>query len=200
MDIAAALKAFAAVFPAELPDKTMVVTIVLMARFRRPLAVWSGTAAAYGLHVSLAAAAGSLLVLLPEVGVTVATAGLFAVGAVLLWRSAKAHADEARSEMDAAPGNGSGASTGFKAFAASFGLLVVAEWGDMSQLVIAGLAGSTGSPVGVAVGGLAAMLTVSAIAVTAGQGLVKRLPLDRLQQAAAFVFAGLAGLTLLSLA
>lgn len=200
MDLAAALKAFAAVFPAELPDKTMVATIVLMARFHRPLAVWSGTAAAYLVHVALAATAGSVLVLLPETAVALATATLFAVGAVLLWRSAAAHADEARSEVDAAPGNGAVRATGFQAFVASFGLIAVAEWGDMSQLVIAGLAGSTGAPVAVAVGGLAALAAVSAIAVRVGRGLVKRLPLDRLQQGAACVFAGLAALTLLSLA
>ena len=36
--------AFATVFVAELPDKTMLATIVLSARFRRPLAVWIGAA------------------------------------------------------------------------------------------------------------------------------------------------------------
>lgn len=178
----------------------MVATIVLVARFRQPVAVWSGTALAFLLHVVIAVAAGSLLALLPDTAVTLATAALFLIGAVVLWRGAAAHAAEARAEVEEAPGDGAASSTWLKAAATSFGLIAVAEWGDMSQLVIAGLAGSTGSPVEVAGGGLAALLVVSALGVTAGRSLVKRLPLDRLQQAAACIFAGLAALTLLDLA
>jgi Ca2+/H+ antiporter, TMEM165/GDT1 family len=188
LDIGAALKAFAAIFPAELPDKTKVATILLVARFQHPGAVWGGTAAAYLVHVVIAVGAGSLLGTLPDLVVTLATAGLFLVGAVLLWRSAAAHAAEARSELDAAAGAGWARPPALRAALASFGVIFVAEWGDMSQLVMAGLAGSTGA--------LAALLTVSALAVTAGQGLVKRLPLDRLQRFAAAVFASLALLTL----
>ena len=43
-----ALRAFAAIFPAELPDKTMVASIVLVARYKHPLGVWLGAAAAFG--------------------------------------------------------------------------------------------------------------------------------------------------------
>lgn len=197
MDISAALKAFAAVFPAELPDKTMVATIVLVTRYHRPLAVWMGTACAYMLHVTVAAAAGSLLDLLPETVTVTATAGLFSVGAVLLWRSAAAHEREARAELDV---NGNDrVVTPFRAGVASFGVIAVAEWGDLSQLAIVGLAGSTGAPVAVAIGGMTALLAVSAIGVVAGRSLVKRLPLGKLQKAASGVFVVLAGLTLLGL-
>ena len=36
------LRAFLTVFPAELPDKSMVATIVLVTRYHRPMAVWLG--------------------------------------------------------------------------------------------------------------------------------------------------------------
>ena len=39
--------AFGTVFLAELPDKTMVASLVLTTRFRRPLAVWCGVAGAF---------------------------------------------------------------------------------------------------------------------------------------------------------
>lgn len=203
MDIAAALKAFAAVFPAELPDKTMVATIVLVARYQRPVAVWCGAATAFAVHVVVAVAAGSLLTLLPESIVTVAVAGLFTVGAVLLWRSA-AHVGEvvsevAESDADATAPARTLTAAPARAAAGSFALIALAEWGDLTQLATAGIAGSTGSPVAVAIGALLALWTVSALAATAGRGLVRMLPLAKLQRGAAFVFASLAIITLLGL-
>src|SRR5215218_880741 len=100
MDLGAALKAFAAVFPAELPDKTMIATVVLVARYQRPLPVWLGAAAAFTVHVIIAVAAGQLLSLLPDTAVTVATASLFAVGAVVLWRES-GRTDDAEDELRA---------------------------------------------------------------------------------------------------
>jgi putative Ca2+/H+ antiporter (TMEM165/GDT1 family) len=50
MSIRALLAAFATVFPAELPDKTMVATIVLVARYRRPGWVWLGAVLAFTVH------------------------------------------------------------------------------------------------------------------------------------------------------
>lgn len=38
------LRAFITVFPAELPDKTMIAIVVLVARYRRPLWVWADAA------------------------------------------------------------------------------------------------------------------------------------------------------------
>ena len=58
--------AFGTVFLAELPDKTMVASLVLTTRFRRPLAVWVGVSSAFVLHVVLAVSIGSLLRRLPE--------------------------------------------------------------------------------------------------------------------------------------
>ena len=84
MNLGAAFSTFAAVFPAELPDKTMVATIVLVTRFRRPVAVWVGAAAAFAAHVVVAVAAGGLLSLLPDTVVTIITAALFSAGAVVL--------------------------------------------------------------------------------------------------------------------
>ena len=60
------LVAFGTVFLAELPDKTMVASLVLTTRFHRPLAVWVGVSAAFALHVALAVTIGSLLRRLPE--------------------------------------------------------------------------------------------------------------------------------------
>lgn len=197
MNLAAAAQAFITVFAAELPDKTMVATIVLVTRYRHPLAVWAGAAAAFTLHVTVAVVAGSLLTLLPDLAVKLATAALFMTGAVLLWRSATSQAAEARSELDTADGQLAPEPT-WKAAVGSFGLIAVAEWGDLTQLATAGLAGSTGAPVAVAIGAVLALWSVCGLATIAGRSLIKVLPLEKVQRAASMVFAGLAVLTLVT--
>jgi Ca2+/H+ antiporter, TMEM165/GDT1 family len=205
MDLSAALKAFAAVFPAELPDKTMIATVVLVARYQRSLPVWIGAAAAFTVHVVLAVAAGQLLSLLPETAVTVATALLFAAGALVLWRESRnagkpgdedhqVPEDEAGAE-GAGAGSGSGPSD-MSVIAGSFGVIVLAEWGDLTQLATAGIAASTGAPVAVAIGALVALWSVAGLAAGLGRTIAARLPVEKLQRAAAFIFAGLALLTL----
>ncbi len=71
---------FAVVFLAELPDKTMVATLVLTTTYRRAFWVWLGAAAAFLVHVTVAVVAGDLLGRLPERPVKLAVAALFAVG------------------------------------------------------------------------------------------------------------------------
>ena len=63
---ATVVTAFATIFVAELPDKTMLATIVLSARFKRPLPVWIGAALALTLQMVIAVTAGRLLGLLPD--------------------------------------------------------------------------------------------------------------------------------------
>jgi putative Ca2+/H+ antiporter (TMEM165/GDT1 family) len=199
MDLGAALKAFAAVFPAELPDKTMIATVVLVARYRRPLLVWLGAAAAFTVHVVIAVAAGQLLSLLPDAVVSVATATLFFVGAVVLWRESRQTDkpdDEDHQVADADDGDATAGRSDMSVVAASFGVIVLAEWGDLTQLATAGIAASTGSPVTVAIGALLALWSVAGIAAAAGRTIAARLPVHRLQRAAALIFGGLALLTL----
>ena len=76
---------FLAVLPAELPDKTILATLILSSRYR-PGYAWTGAAAAFLAQVVIAVAAGGALSLLPKRPVEGAAAAAFAVGAVLLWR------------------------------------------------------------------------------------------------------------------
>lgn len=183
----ALLTAFVAVFVAELPDKTMFATLVLTTRFRAPLAVWSGVAAAFAVHVVIAAAFGSLLSRLPTRPVDAAVTVLFLIGAVVLWRSADENPDE---DEDV------GEAHGFGAIAArSFALILVAELGDLTQLTTAGLAARTGQPIAVGVGALLALWAVAGIGVTAGQQLLRWLPLPTVRRVAAIIFVLLAVLS-----
>lgn len=194
---AAALAAFLAVFPAELPDKTMVATLVLTTRFGRPLAVWSGVAAAFTIHVAVAAALGSLLVRLPDRPVDVVVAVLFATGAVVMWRSSSGSEGETQGwfsygSVQEGPEEVGGATTAQGIAARSFAVVLVAELGDLTQLATAGMSARTGQPVAVAVGALAALWAVAGLAAAAGARLLRVLPVAVVRRLAAGVFAALA--------
>lgn len=184
--IRSVLQAFATVFPAELPDKTMIATIILVTRFRRPLWVWLGAATAFLVHVIVAVAAGSALGLLPDPVVSGIVTVLFLGGAILLLREARRGEDEdleATAEPDV---------TARSTFIGSFGLVVLAEWGDLTQLATASLAAASRSPLATGVGAWAALISVAAIAVVFGRKLVERVPLHRINYVGAAVF-GLLG-------
>ncbi|NLA37104.1 MAG: TMEM165/GDT1 family protein [Actinobacteria bacterium] len=188
------LQSFAAVFPAELPDKTMFATIVLTTRYRRPLAIWLGSAGAFFLHVSLAVAAGSLLSLLPTTVVTVLVMSMFAIGAAFLLKEALGSDDDEDEEFDLRAG-----STAKTAAIAAFALIGMAELGDLTQLTTASLAAKTGTPFHVGVGAFAALLAVSALAATFGARLTERISMQKLNFVGAAVFAGFAAWTALEL-
>lgn len=188
------LQAFATVFPAELPDKTMIATIVLVTRYRRPGWVWVGAVLAFTVHVVVAVAAGSAIGLLPDVVVKLVVATLFLVGAVLLFRAARSGADD---DVDAEVAT---SATVQATVVGSFGLIVLAEWGDLTQLATASLAAKSGEPLSTGIGALLALAAVAGIAATFGRQLVARVPLHKVNYVGATVFAGLAVWTLVELA
>jgi Ca2+/H+ antiporter, TMEM165/GDT1 family len=186
--------AFATIFVAELPDKTMLATIVLSARFKRPLPVWIGAASALTLQMVIAVAAGRLLSLLPDRLVSIAVAVLFAVGAFILWRTSE-DADDEAAAADAEARDAEAAAlrptAWWRVSATVFGIVFLAEWGDLTQLATASLA-SRGEPASVFVGAAAAMMTVAAIGVIAGRALLRVLPERVLRRIAAGIFGFLA--------
>lgn len=194
MSVTDVLRAFGTVFPAELPDKTMIATVVLVARYRRPLWVWCGAVAAFTIHVTVAVAAGSVIGLLPDAVVGAVVAAMFATGAVVLFRASRSNREQVDGSEVIAE------ATPAAALAGSFALVALAEWGDLTQLATAGLAARSDSPVSVWIGALAALAAVAAIAATFGRQIVARVPIHRINAIAAAVFAALAVWTLVELA
>jgi Ca2+/H+ antiporter, TMEM165/GDT1 family len=185
---------FGTIFVAELPDKTMLATIVLAARFKRPFAVWVGAALALTAQMFIAVVAGRLLELLPDRPVRIAVAILFGVGAVVLWRTSDETVHEEAEHLVPEPHLQSPA---WRISTTVMGVVFVAEWGDLTQLATASLA-SRGEALSVFVGATAAMLTVAAIGVLAGQSLLRVLPERILRRIAALIFATLSVLALVS--
>ncbi len=185
MDLAVAAGVFPLVFLAELPDKTMFASLVLGTR-GRPLAVWIGVALAFAVHVTLAVVVGaSIGRALPRQWLDAFVAGVFAAGAVYAFVAGLRGEDE-QARVAQAP------SSAARAVAVAFGVIFVAEWGDLTQIVVFNLATRYHDAASVGLGSWLAMCAVAALAVGAGQGLLRLLSVRRARQLTAVVLAALA--------
>jgi Ca2+/H+ antiporter, TMEM165/GDT1 family len=193
----AAVTAFLLVIPVELPDKTFVATLVLSTRYR-PWPVWIGVAVAFGIQSLVAVAAGQLVSLLPDRPVQLVAAALFAVGGFILFASAgRAAAAERQREREYEGKVKNVQRSGLGAAFASFGVLFVAEWGDLSQLLTAGLVARGMEPVAVFAGSWAALAVIAGAAVVLGRVLMRYVSLTAIQYVGAVVCAVLTAVTLL---
>jgi putative Ca2+/H+ antiporter (TMEM165/GDT1 family) len=171
------------IFIGELPDKTMFATVVMASR-GHPRAVWLGAAAAFGVHVVIAATVGVGLVhLLPHRAVEALVAGLFALGAVYMFR--ESDTDETELVTREARTHRAVATT-------AFAVIFVAEWGDLTQILVANLAAHYHAALSVGVGSALALWTVAGIGVVGGQGVLRVMPVRMMHRVSAVLLATLA--------
>src|SRR5580704_4907607 len=188
MSLAIVATVFAVIFLSELPDKTALASLVLGSRYR-PSWVFAGVAAAFAVHVGLALAAGSLLALIPHRPLEIVVAVLFALGAVLLLRGRHDSGDDEHVELN-------GKEPGFWRVAwTSFAVILVAEFGDLTQIATATLAARYHDPLSVGVGAVLALWAVAALAIAGGRGLLKVIPLTWITRIAAGIMLVLAGIS-----
>lgn len=191
-----ALTTFAVIFPAELPDKSLLASLVLGVRYQA-LPVWLGAAAAFALHVAIAVLAGELLTLLPDTVVTAVVTALFALGALVLLAGGKSEDDERVGDR-AEPG--AGRARGVVPVAlTSFSMVFVGEWGDITQLATANLAARYHDPLSVGIGAVLALWAVAGLAILAGRRLLRRVPMRWVRRFAGAVLAVLAAISLAEL-
>lgn len=193
--LTAALVAFIAIVPVELPDKTFVATLVLSTRYK-PLPVYLGVLAAFGVQCLIAVVAGTLISQLPRRPVELVAAALFAIGAVVLVRGARQGDTTEEQAQDEYAGKLTDERPGWRAAGASFLVLFTAEWGDLSQLLTAGLVASGRPAVPVFFGAWAGLAVVSGLAILLGRWLLKRVKLSLVRYVAAVVCLALAIITL----
>jgi putative Ca2+/H+ antiporter (TMEM165/GDT1 family) len=184
---------FSAIFLAELPDKTMIATLLLSTHFHRRLPVWAGVTLGYAVHVLLAVIFGTALSQLPKTPIHVLVGLLFLTGGVMTWRSGSSADHDETAKWSASMSNARVVWT-----AAS--VILVAEFGDLTQLATAGFAARFDDPIAVGFGSIAALSSVSGLAVLAGGWLQKKVPLNKIQRAAAVLFASIGIVTLVSAA
>ncbi|MGH9017748.1 MAG: TMEM165/GDT1 family protein [Acidimicrobiales bacterium] len=187
MDLAVVAVTFGVIFVAELPDKTMIAAIVLASK-HRPGPVFVGAAGAMVANSAIAVGAGRLLELLPHRAVEAAVATLFAAGSLYLILTAEAGAAQ-RGEQEAAAAH---AMSNRRTVLAAFGVIILAELGDLTQILTANLAAHYHQPWSVFAGATAALIVVMAIGVVGGRALLRVLPLGVIRKAAGVILAGFA--------
>ena len=189
---------FALIFPVELPDKTFIATLVLATRYR-PLLVWIGVTAAFAVQTLVAVTLGGLLAQLPKQPVQALAGAMFLVGAFLLLRGAGLVYEQEAAVEEEFAAKVRGPATGLRAVGASFLVLFLAEWGDLSQLLTASLTARYQDPVSVGVGAFIALATVSALGAALGRQLLRRMRLATIRRTGAVVCLALAVITLVEL-
>lgn len=177
--------AFVITFLAELPDKSMFASLVLGTRYRASQ-VWAGAAAAFAVHMAIAVTAGQLLALAPQAVVRGVVAALFLAGSAYLWVSSfrpghHENADAAR--MGARP------ASFWRVAGMSFGLVFLAEWGDITQVTAANLAARYGA-LPVFAGATAGLWAVAGVAVSLGAKSLDTIPVRWIQRLTAAILLG----------
>ena len=165
---------------AEFGDKSQLVCMTLAAR-HRGLPVIFGAVAAFAFLNALAVLFGAAIAAwLPEWVVTTAVALLFAVFGVSALRYREEDDGEAVEEK---PGHG--------VFATTFLLIFLAEFGDKTQIAVAGL-GSTTEAGAVWVAATLALACTSILGVLAGRKFLHQLPLVWIHRISGLFFLALA--------
>jgi putative Ca2+/H+ antiporter (TMEM165/GDT1 family) len=186
------LTVFILILLAELPDKTMIAVLIMGSRYR-PVTVWIGATLAFAVHVTVAVAVGHLLQLLPHRWVEGVTAALFAAGsAYLLFVPEKEEEEKGEEEADQAR-------RGLRTVTAAFLVILVGEFGDLTQILTANLAAKYHSAISVFVGAMAGLAAAAALAAFGGKALLRVLPVAIIRKTGGVALAGFAVYTLVTL-
>ncbi len=191
MDFALALSVFGFIFVAELPDKTAMASMVLATRYE-PLVVFIGAALAFVIQVLVAILVGGLFALLPETLVHRGAGILFLVFAFFMWRD---NDDDDEDAKEAKSVKVAGQKF-YQGIWATFSVVFLAEWGDLTQLATATLAAKYNDPISIFVGATLALWAVAGIAIVIGSKASKFLKPEITRRVAIIIFV-LLGLALL---
>ena len=177
MNVGLFFTVFGVMFVAELPDKTMIATVVMGSRARAS-AVWIGASAAFLIHMAVASLAGHFLSLLPQRAVEAVVTVLFLAGAAfLLFVPEKEQVIKGEEE-----GGQEHAGSYLKMVATAFGVILIGEFGDLTQILAANFVARSHEVLTVFVAGSLALISVSALGAFGGQALLKVLPVSKIRK------------------
>jgi putative Ca2+/H+ antiporter (TMEM165/GDT1 family) len=177
---AATVTTFGLVAAAEFGDKSQLVCMALAARHRHWPVLWGAVLAfalLNGIAVAFGAAAGRWL---PEQAVAIAVAVLFAGFGI---RSLLVQEDEDEEAVEEKTGHG--------IFITTFLMIFLAEFGDKTQIAVAGL-GAAEPPLPVWLGATLALAGTSAVGIWAGRTVLQRVPQRTMHVIGGVLFLGFA--------
>ncbi len=176
---------FAVLFVAELPDKTMIATLVMGSR-SNSRAVWLGAGSAFVAQVALSCVAGRLILLLPHRVVLIFETVLFLGGAFYLLFVPKQHEEEKGEEAADHESLGSFLRVAGSAFLVIF----ISEFGDLTQLLVINFVAKSHDILTVFIAGSCALIAISGIAALSGRVLLRVLPLSAIRKGGGVILAG----------
>ncbi len=194
MSVGSFLGIIALMFVLELPDKTMIATIVMGTR-ARPLAVAIGSAVGFVVHMAIAVVAGTFLAKLPHTPKEIVVGLLFLGGAYYLLF----HSEEEEMEKGEKEGEEEQRSTWLREALTAFTVIFIGEFGDLTQIQAANLSAKTGQPLEVFLASSIALIAISFVGGYGGRLLLRVVPLRAIRITGGGLFAGLGLWTLYGL-
>jgi putative Ca2+/H+ antiporter (TMEM165/GDT1 family) len=185
------LSTYTVIFLAELPDKTIFATLIMATR-KHPVGVFVGVAGAFLFQSIIAVLFGSVFALLPPLFVKLVAIALFFGFAGSMWFRKDEEDEEEKKELLSKTKRASF----WKSASAAFGVIFIAEWGDLTQIATAALQAKYHNPVTILVAATLALWSVTAIAVVIGHRMKNLIRPKLLRKFAALAF-GLVGLVML---
>lgn len=180
--LSSATTAFILIALAEFGDKSQLVCMTLAAR-HRGLPVAIGAIAAFAILNLLAVTFGAAVAAwLPTWLITTAVAVLFAAFGI---NALRYQSDDEDEEILEKPGH--------SVFASTFLMIFLAEFGDKTQIAVAGM-GSTNNALAVWVGATAGLALTSILGIYAGRRWLNRLPMVWIHRCSGVLFLILAAL------
>ena len=193
MNVGTFVSIAALMFILELPDKTMIATIVMSTR-ARPSSIVMGASSAFVVQMGLAVVAGGLLTLLPVRPKEVVIALLFLGGAAYLLFVSEKEVEE-EGERDAALER---AGSRRREITTAFSVIFIGEFGDLTQIQAANFAAKTHQPLEVFLASSVAMILISFVGAYGGKMLQRIVPLGKIRLGGGLIFAGLGVYTMIT--
>jgi Ca2+/H+ antiporter, TMEM165/GDT1 family len=170
------LSTFTLIALAEVGDKSQLVCMTLATRHRHWPVILGATAAFFILNILAVLFGAGVASWVPERVIAAIVAILFGAFGIHALRTQE---DEVSEEVVERAGH--------SIFFTTLLLILVAEFGDKTQIAIAGLASSM-TPLPVWIGATTALVMVSALGVWAGRTILQRLPIHWLHRVSGGVF------------
>jgi len=183
--VAAAGASFALIAVAEIGDKSQIVCMTLAARHRAGPIVWGAISAFAVLNLIAVIFGVAIANWVPEKLLVICVSVLFAVFGIHALCIKDENADDQVAEK-----------SGHGIFISTFLLITVAEFGDKTQIAVAGLSSAT-IPAAVWLGATLALAMISAIGVWVGSSILQKVPMIHLHRIGGIIFLLLAVLAIM---